>query len=937
MYNPFRTSLLAIACICNLHAWSAESVPYTSELGTPYGISSDWYNTRGNGVKSWSNVTGDFGGQWGNTGCTNGIQYVYSETSDADAWLISPDIALEAAKDYYFTIWVRTEFSPENFRVTLAQGDTPEIQRNGTVLTDMNNETVMGRWKRLRKSFRVAQSGNYNFGLNCYSKANQFTLYVTGFSLVEGDGTHAVEVIPAAVPVTKTLPYKAEFPTDCIHWSAIRGSHASGQGAWYYEEGDNSYAFVDPDEQEDNWLVSPGFEIPEAGDYKVSISAESFGVLDWFLGTDPADPGTFTYPLGGTSYPGTTGATLITIDNPGKYHGGFHAHAENGSTMGYGVYGLSVRMVKEWPQPVTDLKTTVDPNGGMKVTLNWTNPSLTLKGNPLDELTKVEIYRDGKLVGQVSDANPGKPGSFVDTTVDVPGIHTYKILPYNGLGTSQEDVREVETMYVGGGIEPFPYTWTTGSEREHYEALTKWIAHDPAGSDREWNIDFGWRYYWTSKKLTDRENDDYLATPYIALEKGYYKVSFEVNDRHANYDFGYITDRADIPGTFTAVESFRMSDIWNNHENSVIVNIPADGNYAMAWHHVAGTEDKCRIELYSIKMEKVFPLPAIAENLTAIPAQDFSLSAEVSWVNPTLDNAGNTLESITRVILLRNAERIADFKENLAPGQEMKFTDTEIPEAAEYEYSVEVFNENGKAQALPASIKVYIGKGNGIPYEAKLQGWTRHNLDRDNYEWKNMEGGGITFYSRFATSDDWAVSPHIYLEPGKEYEIAVETSTISEYPVNWDICTSSHTDPAHMTPIATMTIPETSERHTDKIRITTSTDHPADIVSLTAGNRIFAAHATGMGTINLHSFKITEVETGGIASTETDADTSIIVTGSTIYLPDGTETVRIYDITGRTVHTPTDSTALSTETLPKGISIIEATGSYGTSRLKIAR
>ena len=100
MYNSFRTSLLAIACICNLHAWSAESVPYTSELGTPYGISSDWYNTRGNGVKSWSNVTGDFGGQWGNTGCTNGIQYVYSETSDADAWLISPDIALEAAKDY---------------------------------------------------------------------------------------------------------------------------------------------------------------------------------------------------------------------------------------------------------------------------------------------------------------------------------------------------------------------------------------------------------------------------------------------------------------------------------------------------------------------------------------------------------------------------------------------------------------------------------------------------------------------------------------------------------------------------------------------------------------------------------------------------------------------------------------------------------------------
>ncbi len=60
--------LLVAAAICNTpQAWSAQSVPYTSELGTPYGISSEWYNTRGNGAKAWSNVTGDFGGQWGNT------------------------------------------------------------------------------------------------------------------------------------------------------------------------------------------------------------------------------------------------------------------------------------------------------------------------------------------------------------------------------------------------------------------------------------------------------------------------------------------------------------------------------------------------------------------------------------------------------------------------------------------------------------------------------------------------------------------------------------------------------------------------------------------------------------------------------------------------------------------------------------------------------
>ena len=270
----------------------------------------------------------------------------------------------------------------------------------------------------------------------------------------------------------------------------------------------------------------------------------------------------------------------------------------------------------------------------------------------------------------------------------------------------------------------------------------------------------------------------------------------------------------------------------------------------------------------------------------------------------------------------------------------MSFTDTDIPQAAEYEYAVEVFNENGKAQSLPASVKVYVGKGEAIPYEARLQGWTRHNLDRDNYAWGNMEGGGITFYSRFSDSDDWAVSPHVYLEPEKEYEIAVETSTISEYPVYWDLCTSRQTDPASMTTLETITIPASAERHTDIVRITTSSDNAGSLPVFAPGNHLFAAHATGMGTINLHSFKITEAESGGIGATAVGDSARITVDGDRLTLPDGTETVRIYDISGRLLSSPAitaGSMTIPAASLPSGLSIIETTGSYGTARLKIAR
>lgn len=937
MTSSFRQSLLTTALIaaCTLSAKAAFNVPYTSELGSPYGIDTDWYNTRGNGTKAWFNLTGDLGGEWGNTGCTSGVYYIYSETSAADAWLISPDISLEARKDYYLTIWVRTEFSPENFRITVAQGDTPAAQRDGTVLIDMNNETVQGRWKCLRKAFRVDETGDYNFGLNCYSRVNQFTLYVTGFSLVEGDGTHAVEVIPAAQPKTMTLPYRSVFPDDCIHWSAIRGSATTGTASWYYEESDNSYAFLDPDEQEDNWLISPGLEITEAGDYKISVSAESYGVLDWYLGTDHTDPSTFTIPLGGTSYPGTTGATLVTVDEPGTYHVGFHAHADNGSSMGYGVYSLNVRIVKDWPQPVGDLTTTVDPNGALQASLAWTNPTQTLKGNTLTALEKVEIYRDGVLAATLTGMLPGQKCTYTDSELDQPGIHTYHILPYNELGASEEDARRVETMYVGTEVEPFPYEWVTGYDRENYEQLARWVAYNPDGkSGREWHIEYGWRYSWNSSRIPGTDNNDYVATPYIAMQKGYYKVTFEVNDRHANYDFGYVTDRADLPGTFVFVESFRMSEIWNNHENSAVIRIPDNGNYAMAWHHTAGTSEYCGIEIYSIRMEKVNPLPGIAEELSVVPAENFSLGAIVNWRNPGTDIAGYPLDELTRVIILRNSERIADIRENIEPGAEMSFTDTDIPEAGEYEYTVQVFNEYGTAQALPASSVAYIGRGESIPYEAYLQTWTRHNRDRDNYEWQNMENGGITFYSRFSISDDWAVSPYICLEPSMEYDLTVSASTISEYDVEWDICSATVSDPSAMTSFATVTIPAGSDAEEYTFRLST---RPEDAAALPAGNRVFAAHATGMGTIRLHSFTIKAAENNAINEARTDEGEMIRIEGNIIILPEGTETARIFDTQGRIIATSTGDAPVNIDQITAPIFFVETTGTYGAARARLAR
>ena len=940
----FTLAGLAIA-VSSSFCHAAKTVPFSSELGTPYGFDPEWTNSRGDGPKAWSAIKPEnWEGEWGDTGCSSAIQYVYA-TTDADAWYISPAIELAGGKDYTLTVWVRTEYFPESFRVNLAEGATVAALKAGTTIIDLNNRTITGRWKPLRSTFRVNENGEYHFGLNCYSEADMMNLYVTGFSLLEGDGSHDIKVNPAENPVIKQLPYQSDIANDHTSWSTIIGSRTTASHDWYYEPADNSYSFVSYDNIEDNWLISPALEFASAGDYRISVSADIYGSLDVYLGTDPAKPETFTVPVtGNTDIPAgdTPGSAMVEIKAPGKYYVGFHAHSEEGSAYGYGITSLYVREYKNWPQPVRDLATGVDPNGLMDVSLQWTNPSLTVKGDHLQNLEKVELYRDGELVATITDVVPGKVQKYVDRTVTTPGIHIYHVLPYNELGAAEDGVQRVSTMYVGAGVEAFPYRMSYADDDAASE-FAKWYAYNPAGvPDREWHMAFGWRYYWESRQLHNNgvpyANDDYLATPYISLAKGYYKVSFEVNDRHADYDFGYLTDRADMPGTFVKAQEFRNSEMYASHTTSVVVYIPADGNYALAWHRVGANETTSGVEIYGIDMEEVQSVPALAENLTVTPAEGFRLSAEISWKNPSTDNAGMPLEEITRITLLRNGEAV-NAELNLTPGAEQTIIDTDISGDGEYTYEVTVFNDNGALAVAPPSATVYVGKAATAPWQPRLWDWKIVNMDGSREKWRRYGEGSLVFSTNFSDADDWVISPFVSFEPDSRYEVAIETYLGGEDPVTWALARGNGSNPATMTYIENFTTYETKGQ-TDKVILTTveaddkvQEQYPdVKAVYVPVGTYTLGVHGYLRGTFELRSFAVNKLDISGIANVAIDSDGAIVLADGNIILPANTAAVRVYDAQGRCVMSRENVGTIATDELPSGIVMVNAIGADGSMK-----
>lgn len=134
------------------------------------------------------------------------------------------------------------------------------------------------------------------------------------------------------------------------------------------------------------------------------------------------------------------------------------------------------------PTPVESPQAVAADKGDMRAVLSWTNPSETFGGEPLKTISKIEIKRDGVIVGNVTDAEPGKRSSFTDVIDDVTGAtHTWLITAYNNNGAG---AAAAVSAFVGRDI-PAPATGITVERLTPNSARISW---EPASA----GVNGGW-------------------------------------------------------------------------------------------------------------------------------------------------------------------------------------------------------------------------------------------------------------------------------------------------------------------------------------------------------------------------------------------------------------------------------------------------------------
>lgn len=233
--------------------------------------------------------------------------------------------------------------------------------------------------------------------------------------------------------------------------------NGSGTRDWYYSSGYLTYwdsRYTDAEA----WAVTPGIEFEAGKVYQLSFDARNASsssytnnIYVYLETTNNKDEISIegkdylTYEkITSNSTATQTKTVKFSVPETGTYYLGFVNKGELTSANNVNLDNIKVTEVIEGPLGVTGLTAVPGENGAATATLSWTNPSMTDMGNPLGEISKIEVYRgrtsySTELVYTLEDEQyltPGAEVTFTDSEVPESGVHYYEVRVYAGEGKS---------------------------------------------------------------------------------------------------------------------------------------------------------------------------------------------------------------------------------------------------------------------------------------------------------------------------------------------------------------------------------------------------------------------------------------------------------------------------------------------------------------------
>ena len=202
------------------------------------------------------------------------------------------------------------------------------------------------------------------------------------------------------LPYLNTLTTKDEFGL-----FTVIDANEDGK-TWNFDTSYGTYYIYNGSLDGDDWLISPAIKLEAGKKYHVSLDAKNSGYPERFevkLGAEATAEAMTTEVIPATDVTTkefvTSEADAVTVAEDGYYYFGIHAISD-ADEYRLIVANFLVEQALEptAPAAVTDL-TVVPFTEEIGAAISFTAPSTAIDGSALtDNLTKVEIYRDGQVI-----------------------------------------------------------------------------------------------------------------------------------------------------------------------------------------------------------------------------------------------------------------------------------------------------------------------------------------------------------------------------------------------------------------------------------------------------------------------------------------------------------------------------------------------------------
>lgn len=295
---------------------------------------------------------------------SRGTIYDYDKSNNADDWIFSPAIYLEAGKAYDFEALARAYSNSYPERIEIMMGATPTAEGMTTMLVEP--VVLGGNPTSLPASIIPAVSGDYFIGFHAISDAYQWNLYLLEYSISEPFGATAPD---AVTDITLVPDVKGDLNVTVNFTAAVTTVTAA----------------------------------PYAGDMKVSIlrDGEEIGELTVAAGANGSytdnvpETGRYTYTLVSRNMAGEVGRSA----------------------------SASVFVGPNVPQAPAVVKVVENTQKLGEVTLTWEQPEADIDGNPLygPNLTyNVYVVKDQQWVLLTETPVSERTFTFVAQAEDAP-------------------------------------------------------------------------------------------------------------------------------------------------------------------------------------------------------------------------------------------------------------------------------------------------------------------------------------------------------------------------------------------------------------------------------------------------------------------------------------------------------------------------------------